>query len=276
MLVISRRSTTACANSTSYRFTVNFSGWKWQVRAFTLIELLVVIAIISILAALLLPALARAKESSRRAQCKSNMHQLGLAVMMYAHDNADIYPSALRSDDVYHAGWVPYSVMSYFTNATSMISNMVGCPDKLLDPNWMWDDPSIGSVRIGFFTGWSLPTFENTSSRYADYGNLPWPWDSPQKTRDLTPFSMLIADVIEQGTDADGSLTKLTDAPHSASGYKLSASDQLVAPSVLGSEGGNFGWADGSVAWRPQISMHTHIVQWSDKDVENDSILGYW
>jgi len=60
--------------------------------AFTLIELLVVIAIIAILAGILLPALARAKENSRRTYCQTSMRQLGLSLVMYAGDYNGLYP----------------------------------------------------------------------------------------------------------------------------------------------------------------------------------------
>jgi prepilin-type N-terminal cleavage/methylation domain-containing protein/prepilin-type processing-associated H-X9-DG protein len=66
-------------------------------RAFTLIELLVVIAIIAILAALLLPALARAKESARSIQCVNHLRQISFATRLYAEDNDDLFPRSQHS-----------------------------------------------------------------------------------------------------------------------------------------------------------------------------------
>lgn len=87
---------------------------------FTLIELLVVIAVIAILAAMLLPGLARAKESANRTKCMSNLKQLELALKLYVDDNRALFPA--RSDII---RW-PAELLDIYRN-----TNLLACPTDL-------------------------------------------------------------------------------------------------------------------------------------------------
>ena len=101
-------------------------------RAFTLIELLVVIAIISVLAAILFPVFASAREKARQSACASNLKQLGLAWQMYAQDNDDAACPSYHSgngDDAWDFHRIGTTWTTGFLGPYTTSGQVQGCPD---------------------------------------------------------------------------------------------------------------------------------------------------
>lgn len=124
------------------------SNGNKAVAGFTLVELLVVIAVISILAAMLMPALARARESARRANCASNLRQVGMALEMYANEQEGNFPTIQR--------YIGDNCAQKNTNVF-MFDGLSVFPEYLTEARVL-TCPSNPVARSQFFAGsWSRP-----------------------------------------------------------------------------------------------------------------------
>jgi prepilin-type N-terminal cleavage/methylation domain-containing protein/prepilin-type processing-associated H-X9-DG protein len=112
---------------------------------FTLIELLVVIAIIAILASILFPVFARAREKARQARCTSNLRQIGLAMSMYVSDYDDVYPEGAFS--MTNGPWWDDVLVPYMHNAQILI-----CPSHQRPAGYKWSY-GLNWDLLGRFTG---------------------------------------------------------------------------------------------------------------------------
>ena len=129
-------------------------------RGFTLIELLVVIAIIAILAAILFPVFAQAREAARKTQCLSNTRQLGMAFAQYFTDYDEQFPYIRKAD-----AW-PYTIQPYLRS-----TKMLRCPN---DASINWDTPLPGKTALRLSTYVLNAYMAPGASTDAQGGNYPF------------------------------------------------------------------------------------------------------